>query len=434
MHQRVSPRSISAKLTNPVISRRPIPLTASDLPTVCVLCSHNCGIRVDVIDGQIHKVRGDHTNPITHGYVCNKAASVGHYASHAQRVLTPLKRQANGSHRAIDWSEAIAEISTKLRRIQRAHGGEAIAMVGIGGQANHIEAPYALGLLCALGSTRWFSAYAQEKTQNHLVDEWLLQASPSLMLHADTDQARYLLVMGTNPRISNRGHAANWTFRALERDPARRVVVVDPRVTETSRGADLHLRVHPSSDVHLMLAMAATIVKRGLTNDAYMDRYVAGAASIISVLRALDVAELCGRCGIDSAVVEEEASRFAKARGAAILWDLASRTCEPQISHFRQLETRQAPPNQTSAHEPIACQYALETRGPCSGRQIKLQLPRHRRSPTATARLHSSENLGRLLRRLCNGYEPRGTLTLGARQNVHGKDTSQEPSPRMTTL
>ena len=45
----------------------------TNLPTVCVLCSHNCGLRVDVVDGRIVEIRGDETNPITKGYVCNKA-------------------------------------------------------------------------------------------------------------------------------------------------------------------------------------------------------------------------------------------------------------------------------------------------------------------------------------------------------------------------
>ena len=71
---------------DPSVSRTPIPPDATDLPTVCVLCSHNCGVRVDVADGQIVAVRGDETNPITTGYICNKAVSIPHYVRHAERV------------------------------------------------------------------------------------------------------------------------------------------------------------------------------------------------------------------------------------------------------------------------------------------------------------------------------------------------------------
>ncbi|HET9061902.1 MAG TPA: hypothetical protein VFO62_01315, partial [Candidatus Binatia bacterium] len=66
----------ASRTVHPSISKTPIPLDAVDLPTVCVLCSHNCGIRVDVADGRIVEVRPDESNPITAGYICNKAVTV----------------------------------------------------------------------------------------------------------------------------------------------------------------------------------------------------------------------------------------------------------------------------------------------------------------------------------------------------------------------
>ena len=78
---------------DPSISRNPLPLDGDDLATVCVLCSHNCGLRVDVADGRIAAVRGDPSNPITEGYVCNKAFRIGTYVDHAQRVEHPLRRR-----------------------------------------------------------------------------------------------------------------------------------------------------------------------------------------------------------------------------------------------------------------------------------------------------------------------------------------------------
>ncbi len=78
--------SVPTRSVPPSVSTTPLPLVARDLPTVCVLCSHNCGLRVDVEDGRIAAVRADETHPVTHGYVCNKAFAVPHYAHHAQRL------------------------------------------------------------------------------------------------------------------------------------------------------------------------------------------------------------------------------------------------------------------------------------------------------------------------------------------------------------
>ena len=66
----------------------------------------------------------------------------------------------------------------------------------------------------------------------------MFDASPATFLHADTERARFLLVLGTNPKISNRGHNATDTFKTLAEDPTRTVVVVDPRETETTRTRD----------------------------------------------------------------------------------------------------------------------------------------------------------------------------------------------------
>jgi anaerobic selenocysteine-containing dehydrogenase len=215
----------------------------TNLPTVCVLCSHNCGLRVDVVDGRIVEVRADESNPITKGYICNKAFEIDHYVEHGDRVRHPMRRRPDGTFEEVDWDTAISEIAAKLVDVRTRHSPRAIALVGIGGQGNHMDAPYAMAFLRGTGSRRWFNAFAQEKTQHNLLDQWMFEASPATFLHADTEHAKFLLVLGTNPKISNRGHAATETFKKLAADRTRTVVVADPRETETTRTATRHLRV-----------------------------------------------------------------------------------------------------------------------------------------------------------------------------------------------
>ncbi|MBI3769200.1 MAG: molybdopterin-dependent oxidoreductase [Deltaproteobacteria bacterium] len=295
---------------------------ATDLPTVCVLCSHNCGIRVDVKDGRIVEIRGDETNPITKGYVCNKAFGIAHYVEHGDRVPYPMRRRSDGTFEEIAWDTAIQEIAAKLDAIRRRHSPRAIALVGVGGQANHMDAPYALGFLRGIGSRRWFNAFAQEKTQHNLLDQWMFDASPTLFLHADTAHARFLLVLGTNPKISNRGHNATDTFKMLADDPSRTVVVVDPRETETTRTATHHLRVRPGTDAYLLLAMAALIVRENIAADAFLAEHAIGLDTLRAELAAVDPAVMAARCGIDLAAIRDTARGFATAESAAIFYDL----------------------------------------------------------------------------------------------------------------
>jgi anaerobic selenocysteine-containing dehydrogenase len=201
----------STRAVDPSVHHAPLPLNATDLPNVCVLCSHNCGIRVDVEDGRIVKVRPDESSPITQGYVCNKAFSVTRYIEHAQRLEHPLRRKADGSFERVSWETAISEIASKLCAIRDEFGPRALGLVGIGGQANHMDGPFGLAWLEAVGSKRWYNAFAQEKTQHFLVSSLMFDAAPSVFFHPDLENARHLLVMGTNPRISNRGHNPNDT-------------------------------------------------------------------------------------------------------------------------------------------------------------------------------------------------------------------------------
>jgi anaerobic selenocysteine-containing dehydrogenase len=86
----------ATKAVDPSVSRTPLALDATNLATVCVLCGHNCGLRVDVAGGRIVEVRADETHPITGGYICNKGYSIPAYVNHEQRVKHPLRRVVLG--------------------------------------------------------------------------------------------------------------------------------------------------------------------------------------------------------------------------------------------------------------------------------------------------------------------------------------------------
>jgi len=314
----------TTKTVHPSIQKDPIPLEAKDLATVCVLCSHNCGLRVDVADGRITDVRADESNPITHGYVCNKGFSIAHYAHHAQRVTNPLRRRDDGTFEPVSWDAAITEIGARLGSIKDTHGAQAVALVGIGGQANHLDAPYGLTWLSAFGSPYWYNAYAQEKHQHHLVDQWLFDAAPTTMFHPDQAATKYLLVMGSNPKISNRGHNATDAFKAYAKDPSISVVVLDPRETETTKTADRHVRVRPGTDAWFLLGMAAVIANsEGLADAEYLTSHTSGFGEVRQALAVVDPAEMARRAGVTPDELAEVARGFATAESAAIMFDLA---------------------------------------------------------------------------------------------------------------
>lgn len=298
------------------------PPNADDVATLCVLCSHNCGLRVDVKDNTIVAIRGDETNPNTAGYTCNKARAIPHYVQHAQRVEHPLKRKADGGFERISWDQAISEIADKLNRIRRQHAPRSIALTGIGGQGNHMGGFGSLPFMFSLNSPMFFNALGQEKTQHALVWRRLYKATPDVYLHADEEHADYMLLLGSNPLISNRGRNATEVFKQLAANPNRQLVVVDPRVSETARRADRHLRVKPGCDVYLLMGLAAIIAQEQLQDTRYIQERVKGYDQLATTLRAIDPALMAERAGVPLDDLKATAREFAQAPSACIYFDL----------------------------------------------------------------------------------------------------------------
>jgi anaerobic selenocysteine-containing dehydrogenase len=292
------------------------------IATACVLCSHNCGIRVAVEDGHLVDIQPDFRNPITRGYICNKAYSLDKYVNHAQRVRHPMRRTASGAFERITWDRAIAEIAARLTELRDKYSSQSIGLVGAGGQGNHMTIPYALSFLHGLGSRMWFNALAQEKTQHSLLDQWMFGASPATWLHADDHVTQYLVVLGSNPRVSHRGHNATEVLKAITGDPGRTLVVVDPRRTETARQADLHVALRPGSDCYFLIAMIATLVRRDLVDTEFVRDHTLGAEQLFGAVEAVDVSAMAERCAIPVSLIERIAEGFATAASAAISCDL----------------------------------------------------------------------------------------------------------------
>ena len=292
------------------------------LSTACVLCSHNCGLRVDVLGHHIVNVRPDHDNPATRGYICNKGYSIDKYVNHEQRVRYPLRRTPSGGFERISWDQAVAEIAAKLNQLRVAHASRSIGLVGVGGQGNHMSIAYAVSFLHGLGSRMWFNALAQEKTQHSLLDQWMFRASPATWLHPDDHHTRYLLLLGSNPRVSHRGHNATEILKAIAGDPGRKLVVVDPRRSETAGQADLHVPVRPGSDCYFLIGMLAVLVRRNLIDAEFVRRHTLGTSDLLAAVAGVDLDDMAARCGVPSQLIAQVAEGFATSSPASIACDL----------------------------------------------------------------------------------------------------------------
>jgi len=256
--------------------------------TACNLCYINCGIEVLVEDERITKVRGDRENRKSQGYLCNKAARIPFYAHHRDRLTKPLRRRADGGFDAIDWDTAIAEIASRLREVADRHGGKSIALYGGGGQGNHAGGAYATALLRALGSRHVFNALSQEKTGDFWVNGHMF-GSQTCHTAEDVHHCDLLFVIGANPWIAHGFPNARDHLNQIRKDPNRRMIVIDPRRSETAEMADLHLAVRPGADAFVLGAILGTLVRRDAIDHEFLEHHTVGYSEVRDALLRIPV-------------------------------------------------------------------------------------------------------------------------------------------------
>ncbi|HLL04166.1 MAG TPA: molybdopterin-dependent oxidoreductase [Myxococcaceae bacterium] len=289
--------------------------------TACILCSRNCGLRVEVEGSRITGIRGDDAHPVSKGYLCQKAARLQHYQQNADLLEHPLRREPDGTFVRVGWDEALADIARRLITLRERHGGRSFAFYGGGGQGNHLGGAYSRQLTRAMGSRFTYNSLAQEKTGDFWVNGRLF-GDQRCHLTEDVEHADFVLFIGTNPFQAHGIPNARDTLRELKKNPARQMVVVDPRKTETARLADVHLQVRPGTDAFLMAAMLAIIVREGLHDREFLSRRCSGFAALEAELRAIPVEDFVRRADVPIADVERVARGFAQAHTACVRVDL----------------------------------------------------------------------------------------------------------------
>jgi anaerobic selenocysteine-containing dehydrogenase len=314
-------------MTPPPPTPAPAPTAPVWRATACILCECNCGLEVELGgEGNRHlvRLRGDKRHPSSQGYACEKPHRLDHYQHSRDRLTSPLRRRPDGTFEAIDWDTAIREVAARLAAVRDQHGGDTIFYYGGGGQGNHLPGAYATATRRVLESRHRSSALAQEKTGEFWISDRMMGSAT----RADFEHCDVALFLGKNPWFSHSIPRARVTLKEISQDPARTLIVVDPRRTETAELADLHLAVRPGTDAWLLAALLAILVEENLLASDFLAAHAAAGEleQVIAALRrltsAVSIAECCARCGLDETLVRRTAHVIAGARAFSSFEDL----------------------------------------------------------------------------------------------------------------
>ena len=245
--------------------------------SMCRFCECVCGILVTVENGRPVHAEGDRNHPVSRGYTCGKPMAMVDIANDPDRIVHPMKRVA-GKLEPISWGQALQEIGTKVRKLKKRYGPDALGLyMGSPAAVDYATVLFTAAFQGALGIRNAWSSGSQD-CQNKFFAAELMFGSFLYHPYPDIERTDCLIILGGNPVISG-GTFVNFPRagkRLKEIDNRGKVYVIDPRRTETARAAGEHIFIRPDTDLFFLMSMLNLIFKDSRYDHAAVSRVAEG--------------------------------------------------------------------------------------------------------------------------------------------------------------
>ncbi len=297
---------------------------------ICPLCEATCGLTMDRDAAGRLRLRGNQNDVFSHGFICPKGVALGDLHDDPDRLRSPLRRR-DGRLVECGWDEAFAAVEEGLGRVIAEHGRNAVAVYLGNANAHSLSLMlYGRTFLAALGSRNLFTASTVDQMPKQVSGALLFGTGAHLPI-PDLDRTDYLVILGANPYASNgslmTAPDVPGRLRAIRRRGGK-VVVVDPRRTQTARHADEHLFIRPGGDAFLLAAMVHTLFDENLVALGRLEPHLSGVAEVGEAVRELSPEAVAAQCGIDAATIRRITRELAAAPSGAVYGRIGTCTQE----------------------------------------------------------------------------------------------------------
>ena len=223
----------------------------------CNLCEAICGLEIQYNEekNEILSIKGDSNDPLSSGHISPKGASIADIYYDPNRLKKPIRKLKNGTWQEIDWEEAISYTKENIKSLQDKFGHDSIGIyLGNPNVHNYGSQLYGSRFIKSLKTKNIFSATSVDQLPHHFASYFML-GHPNLLPIPDIDRTHYFLILGANPLASNGSlmTAPNIRERLKAIKERGKVVVLDPRKTETAEFASEHYFIYPESDIFFLL-------------------------------------------------------------------------------------------------------------------------------------------------------------------------------------
>ena len=284
----------------------------------CNICEAMCGLEIKHRGNEILSIKGDNNDPFSHGHICPKAVALQDFYNDEDRLKTPMRRTADG-WQEISWDEAFGEIASRFRAIQQEHGQDAVGVyLGNPNAHNFGNAIMLPRFFKALGTNNRYSSASADQLPHHVASNYMLGAG-MLIPVPDIDHTDFMLIIGANPIVSNgslmTAPGVGKRLKAIQQRGGK-VVVVDPRRTETAKKADQHLFIRPETDALFMLALVHTLFEEQLVTLGHLEDRIDGLELLAEAVKPYSPETVADACGMSANAIRELAREMAAAKSA----------------------------------------------------------------------------------------------------------------------
>jgi anaerobic selenocysteine-containing dehydrogenase len=285
-----------------------------EVVSFCRICGPQCGTMVRVDDaGQIEQVRGDKDHVLTAGFACGKGVEAAGMYRRSDRITRPLKRMPDGAFAEISLDQASQEIAEALQKISDRDGPEAISLYsGTAGAFNSTAAKITPAFMEAISSPSRFTSLTIDCSSAVVCVARMGMWTAGKPRFENSD---VWLMFGSNPLVSMTGQSGVNAFGALKKikeAKARgmKLIVIDPRRTETAMHADVFLQVRPGEDAALAAGLLRIILDEGLYDKDFTDAYVDGLDRLRAAVDPFTPDYVAKRVDVSVALIYEAARTF----------------------------------------------------------------------------------------------------------------------------
>lgn len=284
----------------------------------CNLCEAICGIEIEHDGGKILSIKGDKSDPFSRGHICPKAFALKEIYEDKNRLKFPMKRFGS-LWKEISWQEAFDETAEKLTAIREKYDKNAVAVFQGNPTVHNFGTLLSSGeFLKTLKTQNNFSATSVDQLPHHFA-AWAMLGQPLLMPIPDIDRTDYFLIFGANPLASNGSlMTAPDVINRLEGIKTRggKIVLIDPRKTETARVASEHHFIKPSSDVYFLLAFINVLFAENLVDLKRLSESTDGVETLREISKDYSPEKVEHLTGISATEIRRIAIEFAGSKTA----------------------------------------------------------------------------------------------------------------------